>query len=162
MRLTKRVDAFFQTTNYVRTATLTLISIAILQVYATPLLIGMMAARVGAIFWQSVLVRRMPDRVGALGLTVVILPDAAALPPGPYVCITVEDDGAGMLPEVLSRVFEPYFTTKADGQGAGMGLSMARGFAEQSGGSLGIRALPGTGAVATLILPMATAAALSS
>lgn len=430
MRVIKRVDAFFQTTNYVRTATLTLISIAILQVYATPLLIGMMAARVGAIFWQSVLVRRMPDRVGALGLTVVILstmisgmfymggtlilwaqpngaircvaafalalamidtvcarrgdpvlfvvdnllillmccafpmvswlqgrgleevlligtvtmagfvfylfgatevmqtrgalnvaqvrqaeqsktealgrltggvahdfnnlltviggnldlieqigdpaerrvllqearmattraaqvtgqllaysrraamhpetydvadslaeldtlmrrllpsniafsnlcpkpgplvcldrgqfdavllnlcinardaitgsgrivlqagtrrlpaadlsPDAAALPPGPYVCITVEDDGAGMPPEVLSRVFEPYFTTKAKGQGAGMGLSMARGFAEQSGGSLGIRSRPGAGAVATLILPMATAAALSS
>jgi two-component system cell cycle sensor histidine kinase/response regulator CckA len=48
------------------------------------------------------------------------------LPPGNYVRIEVEDEGDGMIPQVLLRVFEPYFVTKRKGEG----MSVARGFAE--------------------------------
>lgn len=75
------------------------------------------------------------------------------LPPGLYLRIEVEDDGEGMTPEVLSRVFEPYFTTKPKGRGTGMGLSMAYGFAEQSGGLLMLQSAADLGSIATLMLP---------
>lgn len=57
-----------------------------------------------------------------------------SLSPGQYVRVVVEDTGTGIPPEKLSRVFDPFFSTKKFGKGHGMGLSMVRGFAEQSGG----------------------------
>ena len=72
--------------------------------------------------------------------------------------VSVADDGAGMTDEVKARATEPFFTTKPEGRGTGLGLAMARGFAEQSGGRLEIDSAPGQGTVVTLWLPMATAA----
>jgi two-component system cell cycle sensor histidine kinase/response regulator CckA len=71
------------------------------------------------------------------------------LPPGNYVRIEVKDEGQGVMPQVLLRVFEPYFVAKRNGAG----LSMARGFAEQSGGALMLKSAPGIGTIATLLLP---------
>lgn len=64
---------------------------------------------------------------------------------------TVEDDGPGMPPEVLRRAGEPFFTTKAPGRGLGLGLFLARVFAERVGGSLSIQSTDRT--TATLSLP---------
>ena len=69
-------------------------------------------------------------------------------------CITVRDDGRGMTEEVRRRAIEPFFSTRAVGEGAGLGLSMVEGFARQSGGSLEIESEPGRGTRVTLWLPV--------
>jgi signal transduction histidine kinase len=76
--------------------------------------------------------------------------------PGPYVTLTVTDDGPGMAPEVLDRVFEPFFTTKGLGEGSGLGLAMVYGFARQSQGHVTVSSRPGAGTTVRLYLPMAT------
>ncbi len=80
---------------------------------------------------------------------------AAQLRPGAYIRFEVSDTGSGMSPEVRARAVEPFFSTKPRGQGAGLGLSMARGFADQSGGGLRIDSEPGQGATIALWLPVA-------
>lgn len=75
--------------------------------------------------------------------------------PGNYVRVSVIDDGVGMSSEVLARVTEPFFTTKPQGQGTGLGLAMARGFAEQSGGALTIESVLDQGTTVLLWLPVA-------
>ena len=79
----------------------------------------------------------------------------AGAEPGHYVGLIVEDTGAGIPPEVLDRVFEPYFTTKGVGEGSGLGLSMVYGFARQSGGFVEIESEVGRGTVVKLYLPRA-------
>jgi len=80
----------------------------------------------------------------------------ADLPPGRYVRLSVVDTGSGMDADTLEHAGEPFFTSKALGQGTGLGLAMARGFAEQSGGALTIDSAPGMGTTVTLWLPEAT------
>jgi CheY-like chemotaxis protein/two-component sensor histidine kinase len=80
---------------------------------------------------------------------------AQDLAPGGYVCLSVSDDGIGMPPETLARAIEPFFTTKAMGKGAGLGLSMVHGLAAQSGGRLTLESTPRGGTTATLWLPAA-------
>ena len=72
---------------------------------------------------------------------------------GDYVCVTVADNGAGIDPEVLTRVFEPFFTTKAIGKGTGLGLSQVYGFARQSGGGVRVASTVGRGTEIRLYLP---------
>jgi PAS domain S-box-containing protein len=76
--------------------------------------------------------------------------------PGLYSVVAIEDNGAGMPPEVLARVFEPFFTTKAAEGGTGLGLSMVYGFAKQSGGAVSIASVVGRGTTVQLFLPSAT------
>jgi len=73
--------------------------------------------------------------------------------PGKYVAITLRDTGAGMPPEVLSHVFEPFYTTKDVGKGSGLGLSQVYGFARQSGGHISIQSIVGEGTAVRLYLP---------
>lgn len=82
------------------------------------------------------------------------LPDELA--PGRYVRLSVTDDGVGMPPDLLARVSEPFFTTKPKGQGTGLGLAMARGFAEQSGGTMTIESTSGEGTTVSIWLPVAS------
>lgn len=67
--------------------------------------------------------------------------------------ITVSDGGAGMAPDVLARAGDPFFTTKAPGQGTGLGLFLARAFAERLGGSFAIESAPSKGTTVSLELP---------
>ncbi|MFD6318420.1 hybrid sensor histidine kinase/response regulator [Methylorubrum thiocyanatum] len=75
------------------------------------------------------------------------------VPPGAYVVISVTDTGLGMPSEILSRVMEPFFTTKGEGKGTGLGLAMVYGFAKQSGGSVKIYSEVGHGTTVRLLFP---------
>jgi len=79
------------------------------------------------------------------------------LHPGEYVAIRIGDSGAGIPPELLPRVFEPFFTTRELGKGSGLGLSHVQGFARQSGGDVGIASPAGGGTTVTIYLPRAKA-----
>jgi signal transduction histidine kinase/CheY-like chemotaxis protein len=75
---------------------------------------------------------------------------------GDYVMIAVSDTGCGMPASVIARAFDPFFTTKPVGQGTGLGLSMAYGFAKQSGGHLSICSEVGKGSSIKLYLRRGT------
>jgi PAS domain S-box-containing protein len=81
----------------------------------------------------------------------------SALQAGDYVRISVRDDGTGISPDVIEKVMDPFFTTKAVGKGSGLGLSMVYGFAKQSGGAFRIESQLDEGTTAELWLPRAPA-----
>ncbi|HEX9400761.1 MAG TPA: hybrid sensor histidine kinase/response regulator [Anaeromyxobacter sp.] len=72
-----------------------------------------------------------------------------------HVTLVVEDDGAGMEPEVLRRVFEPFFTTKPFGSGTGLGLAVSRGLVMSLDGDLRLESSPGVGTRAYVDLALA-------
>ena len=67
------------------------------------------------------------------------------LVPGRYVMLAVSDTGMGIVPEVLDRIFDPFFSTKGPGKGSGLGLSMIQGFMKQSGGAVRVYSEPKVG-----------------
>lgn len=82
--------------------------------------------------------------------------DAAArqLASGDYVALEVRDEGTGMPPEVAERATEPFFTTKKEGKGTGLGLAMASGFVQQSRGRLEIESRPNEGTLVRMLFPI--------
>lgn len=72
---------------------------------------------------------------------------------GEYVMLTMTDTGPGMSQEVMDRAFEPFFSTKSEGRGTGLGLPMVYGFAKQSGGHIRLENSPGRGATVRVFLP---------
>ncbi len=81
--------------------------------------------------------------------------DETGLTAGDYVVVSVADTGCGIPADLLDRVTEPFFTTKAVGKGTGLGLSMVYGFAQQSGGTLRIESELGRGTCMAIWLPRA-------
>jgi signal transduction histidine kinase/CheY-like chemotaxis protein len=72
---------------------------------------------------------------------------------GDFVAITITDFGTGIAPDQVSRIFEPFYTTKAVGEGTGLGLSQVFGFAKQSGGDIRVESVEGKGSTFILYLP---------
>ncbi|MBC7602103.1 MAG: response regulator [Ramlibacter sp.] len=82
--------------------------------------------------------------------------DEDQLKSGDYVVVTVTDTGAGIAPQLLSKVFDPFFTTKPTGSGTGLGLSQVYGFARQSNGVAFIRSELGVGTTVEMHFPQAS------
>jgi CheY-like chemotaxis protein len=80
---------------------------------------------------------------------------------GGQVCLAISDTGCGMPPEVLAKIYDPFYTTKAPGKGTGLGMSMVYGFVKQSGGEIKIESSPGPGTTIRICLPRAHAAAVA-
>lgn len=80
---------------------------------------------------------------------------------GPYIALSVRDNGVGIEHSVIDKVFDPFFTTKPLGQGTGLGLSTIYGFARQSGGDAQIRSVTRQGTEVTLMLPAAEGPAIA-
>ena len=90
---------------------------------------------------------------GDLTVTVATNPMAS----GEGVRLSVRDTGTGMPPEVVSRIWEPFYTTKPLGQGTGLGLATVHGIVHQAGGELAVESTVGVGTTFHVILPPAAA-----
>ncbi len=77
---------------------------------------------------------------------------------GDYILLQVADNGSGMSSEVLSRIFEPFYTTKKQGHGTGMGLAMVHGIIENHGGAIDVESTVGKGSIFNIYLPLASEA----
>jgi len=84
-------------------------------------------------------------------------PGASQLPtgtaPGAYLLLTISDTGAGMSPEILSRIFQPFFTTKEARGGTGLGLSTSREIVHNHGGFITVQSKIGQGTQFHIYLP---------
>jgi PAS domain S-box-containing protein len=81
-------------------------------------------------------------------------------PPGEYVELAVSDTGVGLSPQVKERLLEPFFTTKEEGQGTGLGLATSWSIVAAAGGFIHAEGAPGHGATFTVFLPRATEAVM--
>ena len=94
-----------------------------------------------------------------LSLTATNFPRSITRPTGhglagtDYVRLQVRDNGCGMPPEVLQRIFEPFYTTKPQGEGTGLGLSISREIVEKFGGWIECDSQPGAGTSFSVYLP---------
>lgn len=75
--------------------------------------------------------------------------------PGEYIIISVNDTGIGMNQETIDRIYEPYFTTKKEGKGTGMGLAAVFGTMKSHGGGIEVNSQPGVGTTFQLFFPLA-------
>ncbi|MGE0482602.1 MAG: PAS domain-containing protein [Gammaproteobacteria bacterium] len=103
---------------------------------------------------------------GQLDVSLAHLPVAAARcascqqpADGDFVVLSLSDDGPGIAPESQTRIFEPFYTTKAFGQGTGMGLAMVHGIVHRLGGHILLESALGRGATFGILLPVAAASA---
>ena len=76
-----------------------------------------------------------------------------------YVSVAVSDDGPGVSPDVVHRIFDPFFTRRAEGEGTGLGLHLSRRIAQECGGELRYEPRPGGGARFVMEIPVMEQAA---
>ena len=109
----------------------------------------------------------MQEKGGTLEISLTDIdftPDSPVLEPdvmpGEYVQLTVKDTGVGMTPDVMKRVFEPFFTTREVGKGTGMGLAVVYGIVKDLQGTITVESAPGVGSTFRVFLPKVQAEAL--
>jgi PAS domain S-box-containing protein len=103
----------------------------------------------------------MREKGGVLGITLTSVDLGPAdvankidLKPGNYVRLSISDTGSGIAPEILERIFEPYFTTKKKGEGTGLGLSVVHGIVQGLGGHVSVYSEAGQGTTFQVYLPV--------
>ncbi len=87
-------------------------------------------------------------------INIKLLPAERLADNRPWLKLIVEDNGGGICPDVLDRIFEPYFTTKEKGVGTGMGLAMVHGIIKRQGGEIEVDSSLGKGTCVTVYLPV--------
>ncbi len=87
-------------------------------------------------------------------LTESLVRDRARVPAGDYMVVRVSDQGCGIPPDRIDKIFEPFYTTKRVGEGTGLGLSTAYGIVKQTGGFIFVDSIPGSGSCFTLYFPV--------
>ena len=102
----------------------------------------------------------MEDADGTIDIGILARPALPAhrfgsndLPAGNFIDISISDNGPGMSAEVLSRIFEPYFTTKPVGEGSGLGLAVVHGIVASHGGATEVRSAVNQGTTIVVRLP---------
>lgn len=80
--------------------------------------------------------------------------DRATIPAGDYISVTVTDEGCGIATDKLTKIFEPFYSTKRTGEGTGLGLSTVYGMVKQTGGYIFVQSAEGQGTEFNLILPI--------
>ncbi len=78
----------------------------------------------------------------------------ADISPGDYLCLSVSDTGDGIAPDIIDRIYDPYFTTKEIGKGSGMGLAVVHGIVKNHHGAITVESRPGKGAIFKLLFPL--------
>ena len=121
----------------------------ITEVGPEPLIVTVNRTRI-----EQILVNLVVNAVDAIGdahgtITVDVHPGAG----GKRVVCEVRDTGGGIAPENLVKIFQPFFTTKPEDKGTGLGLPVARGIVESYGGTLAVTSTPGIGTTFTFDLP---------
>ena len=103
----------------------------------------------------------MRERGGVLDVSVrtrrvdaALAADLQDMAPGDFVCLRIADNGVGMEPAVLARIYEPFFTTKKVGEGTGLGLAVVRSVVRNHQGAIVVRSQPGEGTTFELYFPV--------
>lgn len=96
---------------------------------------------------------RLSIRTGNVELAENSAPERPNVPAGSYALLVVSDDGPGMDEYAQNRIFEPFYTTKELGQGAGLGLATVYGIVKQSGGAITVDSKPGRGTTFKIYFP---------
>ena len=94
---------------------------------------------------------RLTVRVAPAVFRTTTIANAGTLAPGDYVCLSIEDTGAGIPADVVERIFEPFFTTKE--QGTGFGLPTVHGIVTAAGGAIVVNSVPGRGTAFHVYFP---------
>jgi PAS domain S-box-containing protein len=115
-----------------------------------------MVARIEASQLEQALINLAVNARDAMpegGLLTIGVAEGSGADGEPLVEVLVRDTGTGIAPDVLERIFEPFYTTKEAGQGSGLGLSMVSGFAARAGGEVTVESTPGRGTTFAIRLP---------
>jgi len=111
---------------------------------------------------QQVLIILLANASEAIGQGGEIRLRTAAVDAGEGIWIEVQDNGPGVPPELMEKIFEPFFSTKENQHRTGLGLAVAKGIVDRHGGALTVESQPGAGAKFTVQLPLRAPAGLAA